>query len=213
MNHLRQLMYSVGVAGGLILSGCAEPTSWANHVKLVQAGNTDEIVFDGPVTDSDLASLSALSQLRVLQLSQANISQRGLEQLRTLNRLESLVLGKTTLDDGSWEILTKLARLKRLNLDRCRWTNEGLKGLADLPDLENLRFSSESVTDSGMAYLARLKQLRFLILRDVPISDAGLESLAELPRLESLYLSGTNVTEAAVSRLQQRHPQWHIHGP
>jgi hypothetical protein len=102
------------------------------------APGTVELDLSGQkVTDSDLAALSGLVNLRKLNLSKSAVSDAGLAPLQGLGKLESLNLFQTEVSDGGLANLKGCQGLKRLYVFQTKVTDAGVEKLkAALPGLK-----------------------------------------------------------------------------
>jgi uncharacterized membrane protein len=82
------------------------------------------------VTDAGLAALSAMKNLRRLQLDRTAITDAGLARLAPLTHLESLNLHATTITDAGLDSLHALPRLRSIYLWQTKVTPAGLDRLA-----------------------------------------------------------------------------------
>lgn len=159
--------------------------------------------LSGPLDDSRMPGLGALTGLRTLRLSHPPLDDRVAPELSALTELEVLDLGRTAISDEGLSALAELQSLRVLRLDHTRVTNRGLQHLGKLAALEVLALQSTDVVDEGVAHLAELQNLRTLRLDRTLITDTALETLVKLVALERLNLAHTVVTAEGVATLQQ----------
>lgn len=133
--------------------------------------------------DADAKYIAEFRELRHLDLTGCDISDRGLEAL------EGLV------------------SLRELNLSSTRVSNEGLISLFNLANLESLALNDTAITDEGMRYLEALPELRTFEVRNTHLTNDGVKHLEKLRHLEFVDLSNTQVTEAAVKALRRTLPK------
>ncbi|HEV3005559.1 MAG TPA: hypothetical protein VGX78_13930 [Pirellulales bacterium] len=189
-------------------------TAFAQQVDQVARGKSRRIIVeDELISDSDLAGLVDLAELRELTLRTTRVGDVGLSYIGKLVDLEKLVLGETSVTDAGLKSLTGLKQLKTLNFERAEATAAGFAELTALEQLVLLRFGQSRIGDDALAIIDRWPKLRSLILQRAPITDAGLAHLKDqnLAGLESLYLEGTEVSEEGLADLQQALPRLHIH--
>lgn len=178
--------------------------------------------------DSVLPHITRLTGLKCLQITDTEITAKGLRQLAQITSLERLNLPLGVTDEGLAEvarlpnlralggchghvtdqglaILARMPALEELEISSSRITDAGLAHLTKLPRLRFLQLWGSSVTDAGMAQVARIPSLRVLNLAESDITDAGLAELAKAPRLEALNLSNTPVTDAGMAHLRSLH--------
>ncbi|MGC3970073.1 MAG: hypothetical protein QM775_22925 [Pirellulales bacterium] len=192
----------------------ARSEPWSAQVVEVRQGRRHSIVSDVTTLDeTGRRELGELVALRELQLPQAKVGDEFVGVLKSLPKLEVLVLGESTIGGRGWDAIVELRGLKRLNLASCEVDDAALSKLLKLAELESLRLGSRRITDAGLTHVARLPKLRHLIIRYAPITDAGVVALAKLPWLESLYLEGTQVSEVGERELLKRRPDLHLHFP
>jgi hypothetical protein len=191
------------------------------------------------ITDADLEPLAAFPGLEFVEFRFAGVTGPGLEHLRGLSRLQTLILDTTPVTDAGLACLadlkglvsldlaycgqvtdagvahlTGLTRLRGLKLCDTQVTDAGLASLEGLTDLEELDLHLTSITDAGLAHLRRLARLRELNLGYTHLTDAGLEYLKGLTGLTELNLENTEVSHAGVEGLRRCLPRVSvIYGP
>jgi len=159
------------------------------------------------LTDAGLANIRKLEELTHLQLSGPQISDRSIELVVGLERIETLGLHDTSVtDDGLKRIATSFPRLAVLTVRNTAITDEALESLASLPELQLLDLINTSITDDGLRTIAKLEKITHLTVSDMPITDAGLAHLESLKQLENLDLSNTLVTDQGIERLRKSLP-------
>jgi hypothetical protein len=127
-----------------------------------------------------------------LVLAGTSITDRGLVQLRNMERLEYLDLAGTRVTDaGLAGLLPTLPGLRTLVLGTQR----------EMP-LGQVKYAVAAVTDRGLADVARSSKLETLRLSGMPVTDGGLASLAGMEKLARLNLNGTRVTDAGLAHVQ-----------
>ncbi len=193
----------------MILDGKAPPKSWTPHVKALRFDfdNWKRARSDFPKaldslkdlanTVRDLAPLSGLTELQVLDLSGTQVS--DITPLAGLVALQTLDLNGTKVADIT--SLASLLSIQTLNLNGTRVVN--LNPLSGLTSLENLHLDSTQVID--ISPLSGLKALRQLSLHHTQIEDIG--PLSDINQLKILGLVNTRVSNilplANLIRLQK----------
>eukprot|EP00808_Paulinella_micropora_P022644 g55764.t1 len=147
------------------------------------------------VTDQQLESLSALTELRTLELSSMQttaITDTGLAALASLTNLEELRVPEAgRLHGEGLAYLWPLARLRKLVLSGCGLTDQGLAALPPLGSLRHLDLSNCSGLATDLQVLSGLAGLQELHLRCCAyLTDAGLSSLGRPRNLRVLGLRG-----------------------
>lgn len=178
------------------------------------------------VDDSGMIHLARLPSLRTVMLDHLWVSEKGLETLAPLTRLEELTLAQTLAGDDALPVIARFATLKRLRLAKTTVTAAGVAALvkldrlvdldlsecASLDDaalepvgtlvsLERLNLWRVPVGDAGIAHLAPLVRLRWLNLDNTLLSDAGLAALAGMKQLAFLHAGSTAISNAGLDRL------------
>jgi hypothetical protein len=111
-------------------------------IKALKDGGFGAKCLDHPFTLNQRAgldnlNLKALTKLRLLHLSETQITDVGLAHLKGLTKLEILYLTGTRITDDGLVHLTGLTNLKSLTLDYMGFADRGLRNLrAALPDCE-----------------------------------------------------------------------------
>ncbi len=151
------------------------------------------------------------------------LTRRNLERLAELTQLEVLLLGGATITDVGadrpgredaeraellhLELLASLKKLKKLDLSRQPVTVDGIDFLSDLPELRELNLGQCLRVDDGVVkLLASLKNLESVYLAGTSLTDAGLAKLEAKP-LQRLALGGEGVSEEAVAQYRDARPQ------
>jgi hypothetical protein len=137
-----------------------------------------------PITDRDLEQLKKLPKLENLNLSNTRVTSAGLVHLSGLKNLKWLSLWNTPVDDDGLRHLAKLTKLQSLILDGTRVTDSGLKHLEGLKDLDEwLGLSGTGVTDKGLVHLKGLSKLRQVNVRLTKVTADGAKELRKsLPK-------------------------------
>jgi hypothetical protein len=117
------------------------------------------------------------SWLPQLVLTNVEITDAGLAQLRHLRRLEVLLIDGAAISDASLENLRGLDRLSGLWLKNTHVTGSGFENLKGLTRLQVLRVSGSPITDEGLRHLAAMRRL---IHVDLQRSGVSSEAVAKL---------------------------------
>lgn len=130
------------------------------------------------VRASDLGLLAGL-RLKQLKLPAAARSGLGLRHLLAASdpALEYLDLSNGDIGDADLADLRALTHLRSLSLTGTRITDGGLKVVASLAGLSELSLQRTAVTDVGLLELAGLRHLEFLNVKGTRVTEAGLKQL------------------------------------
>lgn len=175
--------------------------------------NISELGIDGlQVTNVSLGLLSALTNLRVLNIQGSRTDDDGVALLANHIFLETLFLGNVS--DKGLKALTSLKNLKVFSQCNChfnRISDEGLLPLTkNLTNLESLNLSYTNAKREGFTSISRLTNLKNLNLHMTSITNKDLETiLPSLSNLEFLDLSycslndeGSKIIPANLSKLK-----------
>ncbi len=105
-----------------------------------------------PLTDDQLDGLLRLEvfqDVRDLHIGHCRVTDKGLEHLKRLSRLERLSLQGNEITDAGLEHLSTLESLQDLNLYKTNITDQGLMHLAGLPALDEVDVRRTDVTEDG----------------------------------------------------------------
>jgi uncharacterized repeat protein (TIGR04138 family) len=113
------------------------------------------------VSDSQLAHLGSLKQLRLLSLHGASIRGPGLRHLADLAMLESLDLSHTPIDDDALAHLPALPGLITLDLSNTGITDTALGLLRRFPRLQEVHVDKTAVTQAAAEKLGTLRVINY----------------------------------------------------
>jgi hypothetical protein len=165
----------------------------------------------GDVTDRGLLHFKKLRQLKKLNLSYTDMRDAGLSSLAELTGLESLSLTGTHISDEGLSQLKALTELRALNLSHINISDAGVANLLVFDKLEELWLTGTIISDEALKEVKKMKQLKKLHLSYTKISDAGLEPLEEMKQLENLWAERTSISEAGVRKLKKALPKVRIY--
>jgi hypothetical protein len=150
------------------------------------------------VTDDGLAGLSALKDLRYLEVSGTKdeplrLTGKGFVHLRAARELVSVTVDFARLDDEGMMALGEHPTLHSLWLVENRITDAGIAHLRGCPRLERLYLRGNPITGTGFRGLPQT--LDDLFLESCPITDDGAAAIAGL-RVRELAVSSDKLTDA-----------------
>lgn len=150
------------------------------------------------ISDQGIGSLSTMSTLERLWLSQTQITNAGLAQLASLSSLTHLSIEATPTSDQGLGFVVGLPKLKSLSLGSPLFTSAGLRQLQYAKAIEHLYLDRLPVDDSVLAAVGQLTEIRTLSLRQTAITDQGLDYLNQLRKLKELRLDGCQLSDASL---------------
>jgi hypothetical protein len=161
----------------------------------------------GKEIDEVLNDIGQLSRLTNLSLINIPVTDSGLAHLEGLADLRFLKLqGRNKITDAGLIRLKRMTSLKQLFLDDSQITDAGLTHLKTLTDLEELGLANTQVGDAGLAHLKGLTKLNTLDLRGTQVTSAGLTHLKGLTNLRMLRIGSTKITDTGIYRLRKSLP-------
>ena len=149
------------------------------HVTSLQLGGSKALTDDG------VRHLARMPQLRHLDLSGTQLTDRALEVLRALPALESLSLSWTRVTDAGCAHLSGCQRLQRVDLSGTSTGDGAIQALAGKPALRHFRSGGE-VTDAGLPLLHQ-----FPIFKTWHGGEVVIALLSPMHEPNSLALRGT----------------------
>jgi formylglycine-generating enzyme required for sulfatase activity len=144
---------------------------------------------DSPIGDAMLNDVRFLKSITLLNLKNARITNRGVQDLVGLKTLETLILDANPIDDSALSHLYGLTALRLLSLRATRVTPAGVQALMD--KLPQCRVESDFlVTRTGGPLFAQSPATQ-------PAPIAGLRSWAVLPAAPRDFVSAIACSPAA----------------
>jgi hypothetical protein len=128
-----------------------------------------------------------------------------------LEKLKSLIIPNTSLDDAGTANLGRLTGLKQLYIGGGAYTDAGVASLSNLTGLTDLGIGSEGCTDAGLVNLVGLTNLRTLNIVGSPIADAWLDRIAAMKSLREVHLNAAQISDEAMQRLHRSLPETEIY--
>jgi hypothetical protein len=139
-----------------------------------QFGPVDNVYFLGPqVDDRNLSVLQKVPDLRILNLTNTQVTDEGPAQLRQFSELNCLYIASVDLTQLVGPDATHRNSTPRI-------TGKGLDSLKDLPNLQVIQLMGTDTTDQDLKSLAVLSKLVVLDLKDTKVTDAGVTELKKV---------------------------------
>jgi hypothetical protein len=147
------------------------------------------------VGDEAFKCLSKVSSLRSIVADHTDVTDRGVEYLRSLPNLTMISLGSTLISGASLKTIAGFPSLKKLSIGSTQVDDKSLAYLQAAHKLKELRISGSGIGDEGLKNIAGIKSLVELdASSNQRITDKGVVYLVALPKLDSMSLSETNIT-------------------
>ena len=136
------------------------------------------------LTDVNVESIGALTQLESLNIGGAILSDVGMKALANMASLKSLDLSRMEITAQGLEPLTKMTKLQRLNLWQCaRIDDRAAQHLLKMNSLETLDLGDTAVTDKLLDDIAGMKSLKLLLVEGTRITPARVKQRSEERRV------------------------------
>ena len=174
---------------------------WLNREGIAFWSNSyDEVV------QRELLEKPAARKLHGVRLANTTADADLTQVVSAMPQLRLLDLGATKVSDAGMAEVSKLGQLRELNLTFTKVSDVGLAAVSKLSHLRELNLSGTQVSDAGMTEVSKLSQLRELSLFGTKVSDVGLAKVSKLGQLRVLNLASTKVTAGGCSRLRSQLP-------
>jgi Leucine-rich repeat (LRR) protein len=177
--------------GGDKMTGLALPTlrllQSLKRLDVNGSQRTDSGRWGLMLTDVNVESIGALTQLESLNIGGAIVSDAGMQALASMTSLKSLDLSRMEITAQGLEPVTKMTNLQRLNLWQCT-----------------------RIDDKAAQQLLKMNSLEILDVGDTAVSDKLLDELAGMRSLKLLLVGGTRITPARVEQFRKARPDCRI---
>ncbi len=213
--YLCSAMGDVTIPAGKRVQLILSSSAWQNPRKLTElktlGPNDIHTLFMSPSyaqpgspkpNDKCMPYIAHLTGLKVLNLEDANITNKGLQYLTEMKSLQILYPPRLSSDAGMAQI-AKIKSLKALYFRDNYISDDGLKYLAELENLEELALDGKRMTDDGLKHLANLPKLRYLLLQS-KFTDDGMRYLKDIPNLKTLNVfSSEKLTDEGLKSISE----------
>ena len=176
------------------------------HFTRLQTLTIDEYAADNKFTGTGLQQLKELAHLRSLVLRDWMLKPTFVQQMAHLPGLKSLDLKKCKLEKGALSQIADVTKLEYLDLNGVKISIEDVAAIGRMTSLRSLGLNNTTFRGESLAEFRQLKNLQHLYIVNTEVTDQDLVHLKELSELVSLGLSETQVTEnglAALSHLSK----------
>jgi len=203
-------MGDVTIPAGKLVRLILSSSAWQNPRKLseLKTLGPDDIhtLFMSPSyaqpgspkpNDKCMPYIAHLTGLKILNLEDTNITDKGLKYLTGMKSLQILYPPRLSSDAGMAQI-AKIKSLKALYFKDNYISNDGLKYLAELENLEELALDGKRMSDEGLKHLANLPKLYYLLLQR-KFTDDGMQYLKNVPNLKTPNLKKLDIGHAKLT--------------
>ena len=133
--------------------------------RLLGQGASSSLGVPSAVTSDYIKAIAILSDLETLQIM-APLKDDDLAYLESLQRLKTLDLWWTPIDDAGVERLSKMDKLKWLRLSHTKITDKSLNISPDSTNLETLYVQGTSVTSAAVEKFRQQRPTCKVIVED-----------------------------------------------
>jgi internalin A len=186
LEHLEELNI-----GGDKMTGLALPSlrllSSLKRLDVNGSQRTDSGRWGLMLTDVNVESIGALTQLESLNMGGAGVSDVGMKALANMASLKSLDLSRMEITAQGLEPVTKMIKLQRLNLWQCA-----------------------RIDDKAAQHLLKMTSLEIVDLGDTAVTDKLLDDLTGMKSLKLVLVGGTKITPARVEQFRKARPDCRI---
>jgi ankyrin repeat protein len=166
-------------------SSLARTRDWDAAIATIRGRGLPGLDANGQMTDEILERVARLEHLTVLRLGGSkNLTDAGVAHLEGMTELRELDLGGCPITDRSLEIVARLPKLEQLGLWRTTVTDAGTAGLSRCERLTRVDLAWTPTGDGTIRALAGKERLAHLRAGDL-VTDAGLAALHEYPVFKS----------------------------
>jgi Leucine-rich repeat (LRR) protein len=165
-------------------------------------------------TDEGMRQIGRMTGLEELYIWDARaVTDSGVAHLKSLRNLKAIHINGSNLTDLSLALLSSLPSMEEMSLQQNHFSDEGLARLKGKDRLTKLHIGLGGlrVTDAGLAHLKEFQKLEVLDIQQSEVSGEGLKYLKGLRNLKELWLSQTKkVSKAEADALQEAIPSLKI---
>ncbi|WP_194242584.1 leucine-rich repeat domain-containing protein [Gimesia benthica] len=183
--------------------------SKGGHIRQNEQGELDSIyLYNCNVADHDLDIFTRLgaNEIALLDFSGTQVTDEVLAKLASLQHLEYLELGHTTITGTGFANVT-FTSLKKLSFRGCDQLNvDGFQQIVKCQNLEKLDLVESNIDDPFLQEIAKLPRLKTLWADHTRLTNAGLQYLNNMTQLRSFTLDKTAVTREGMQELWKHLP-------
>jgi len=167
-------------------------------------GRIDRVIIGNTsnLTLADAQAIGKLTSIAWIRLVGPTITDEYVEALSGLTNLKIVDFENSNITDRSLEILKACPEIHTLDLRRnLGLTDNAIKLFAEFPKLQTLNILYNGFTESSLYDLDQLQSVRILDLRALPVTDGVLMFIADMENLEEIYIRSNSVTNAGIAEL------------
>ena len=166
-------------------------------------GTLVELHLNGSnATDTGVAHLADLDELKYLHLGGPNLSDSGIAALSAMKSLEELSVTNSNVTGIGFKDFDE-AKIRILKMNHCKISPAGLGGIAQITAVQELSLFCSSVTDGGLISLSRMPNLNSLNLYGNAVTVAGLQKLLTSKSLRTVDVAQCKISKAECRRFNR----------
>jgi hypothetical protein len=165
-------------------------------------------MINAAITDEGLKHLANLDGLRAFNARNAKITDAGLKNMRLHAKtdLRLLWISQTQISDAGMDEIAPLVELRHLYLSETKVTDEGIKKLGKLSNLEYFYAKKLPLSDDGLATLKAAKNLTYLDLSHTKITDKSLDAIAQMSKIKTVWINESGITGEGLKKFRRNRP-------
>ena len=154
-----------------------------------------------PITGKAFRSITALKNLRRLELAYCKCLDTLFEYVAHLDSLDHLVISDSKLRKPRFENLIHLKKLNFLQMNSCKLKDDAFTSFPPLPSLEWLTLGHNRLTGESLSFISKMKKFKNLTLINNPVTKEGLEVVASSGsnNVEDLHFTNTSYPNRRIS--------------
>ncbi|MBN67977.1 hypothetical protein [Gimesia chilikensis] len=163
---------------------------------------------DTKITSQGIAALNDQFQLNALYLNNnRSLNDEIIKDIVQYPKLTRLSLAETSITGQALDGLSTLNKLITLQIHLTEIDDASLDQLQAFPELQELLLGSPSNSEQAILNtLQYFDSLKILWIFDVPFTDAGVNRLSEMKTLKEIRLIRTDITDTNLNLLKQALP-------
>ncbi len=173
-----------------------------------RSGDIEHVYLFPPFASDRLAELSmSIPGIKLLCLAGCpGLTSKIIPALDRLTSLETLMVGKTTMDGADWAKSSIWKRLATVVVSECKNVHPILKKLSGSTKLISLDVSHNELDSNDYRLISNLPNLQNLVLNKNKITTEDLQLLSRLPHLSTLAIVDTHLTPGSLAKAIEQFP-------
>jgi Serine/threonine protein kinase len=163
------------------------------------------------ISDRALNAVATMPNLSMLDLSNTEITDEGLKNLRDCTKLNRIILEGTKISDQGLKYLSSWPAVLTINIAQSRVSGDGLRFIVGKwPGLELLELGGSTKIKPEDLECLRNSQVKNLDIIGLPISNKEMQTIGTLKSLNSLHITKGTFSKDALKSLYPLTNLWSI---